>query len=105
MMIPGEDLSVSDDTSAREAHELQVEAEKSRESAARLLDTLARKVGGHRVVRDATSGIERAGRHMQSLSVKDVAIGIGRAVRSRPASAMALAVVAGFLIGRALRSR
>jgi hypothetical protein len=105
MMIPGEDLSVSDDTSAREAHELQAEAEKSRASAARLLDTLARKVGSHRVVRGATTELERAGRQVQSLSVKDVAIGIGRAVRSRPASAMAIAVVAGFLIGRAIRSR
>jgi hypothetical protein len=105
MMIPGEDLSVFDDTPAREAHELQVEAEKSRESAARLLETLARKVGSHRLVRDATSGIERASRKAQSLSAKDVAIGIGRAVRSRPASAMALAVVAGFLIARAIRSR
>ena len=72
--------------------ELQAEVEKSRELAARLLDSLAQKVGGRRVVRT-----EHA--------LKDVAVGIDRAVRKRPASAIALAVVAGFLVGRVLRSR
>jgi len=89
---------VSDDTLSARA-----EAEKSRESAARLLDALARKVGSYRA--GATSGVHRAAGYVQTLSVKDVAVGIERAVRSRPASAMAIAIVAGYLVGRSLRSR
>ena len=91
--------------SAQNAHELQAEAEKSRESAARLLDSFARKVGGSRVVRSAASEVERAAHYVLSYPVKDVVAGIDRAVRSRPGSAIAIAVIAGFLVGRALRSR
>ncbi len=97
---------VADETlSARNAQELQAEVEKSRESAARLLDTLAQKVGGNRAVRSAASGVQRAAHYVQAHSVKDVAAGIERVVRSRPATALAVAVVAGFLVGRALRPR
>jgi hypothetical protein len=96
--------SVADETLS--AHrDMQAEFEKSRESAARLLDTLAHKVGANRAVRRAASEMQRAAHYVQAHSVKDVATGIERAVRGRPASAMAIAVVAGFLVGRALRSR
>jgi ElaB/YqjD/DUF883 family membrane-anchored ribosome-binding protein len=71
------------------------EVEKSRESAARLLENLARQVGGS----------QRAPHHGLALSMRDVAAGVQRAVRSRPVSAMAIAAVAGFLVARALRSR
>lgn len=97
---------MADETlSARNAHELQAEMEKSRESAARLLDTLAQKLGGNRAVRSAASGVQRAAHYVQAHSMKEVATGIERAVRSRPVSAMAIAVVAGFLVGRAIRPR
>lgn len=97
---------MADETlSGQNTHELLAEVERSRESAARLLESLAQKVGGSRAMRTAAGGVERAAHYVQAHSVKDVAAGIERAVRSRPASAMAIAVVAGFLIGRALRSR
>lgn len=90
---------------AHNTQELLAEVEKSRESASRLLDSLAQKVGGNRAVRRAASDVQRAAHYVQAHSVKEVATEIERAVRSRPASAMAVAVVAGFLVGRVLRSR
>lgn len=93
--------------SPRNAQELQAEAEaeRSRESAAQLLETLAQKVGAHQAVRSAASGVQRAAHYVQAHSVKDVASGIERALRTRPGAALAVAVVAGYLAGRALRSR
>jgi hypothetical protein len=91
--------------SAHNAQELQAEMERSRESAARLLDTLAQKVGATRAMRSAASGVQRAAHYVQAHSVKEVATGIEKAVRSRPAAALAVAVIAGYLAGRALRSR
>jgi len=82
--------------SALNAYELRAELERSRESSARLLDSLARKVG---------SQARGVAQYVQNQSVKDAASGIERAVRSRPATAMALAVVAGYLVGRSVRSR
>jgi ElaB/YqjD/DUF883 family membrane-anchored ribosome-binding protein len=97
---------VADETlSAHNARELQVEVEKSRESAARLLETLSDKIGANRAVRSAASGVQRAAHYVQAHSVKDVATGLEKAARSRPVAAIAIAVVAGFLFGRALRSR
>ena len=105
-MSAREEFGVSNEAlSAQNAQELQAEAERSRESAARLLDSLARKVGGSRVVRSAATEVERAAHYVLAYSVKDVVAGIDRAVRNWPGSAMAIAVVAGFLVGRALRSR
>lgn len=105
MMMPREEAAVADETlSAHNARELQ-EVERSRESAARLLDSLAQKLGGSHAVRSAASGVQRAAHYVQAHSVKDVATGIERAARRRPGAAIAIAVVAGFLVGRALRSR
>lgn len=105
MMLPREEPALADETlSAHNARELQ-EVERSRESAARLLDTLAQKVGANRAVRSAASGVQRAAHYVQAYSVKDVATGIEKVVRRRPAAAIAIAIVAGFLVGRALRSR
>jgi len=104
-MLPREGLTVADETiSARNAHEL-LEVERSRESAARLLDNLAQKVGSSRAVRSAASGVQRAAHYVQERGVKDVATGIERAVRRQPAAAIAIAVAAGFVVGRALRAR
>ena len=97
---------MADETiSARNAYELQVEVERSRESAARLLENLAQKIGANRAVRTAASQVQRAAHYVQAHSVKDVATGLGEAVRSRPAVSIAIAAAAGFLVGRALRSR
>ena len=102
MMFTEEGTRVADDTvSAHNAHELHVEVERSRESAARLLDSLSRTIGASRAVRHAAS----AAHYVQAHSVRDVATGIDRAVRKRPAASIAVAVVAGFLVGRAFRSR
>ena len=87
------------------SEELQAQVEKSRESAARLLDSLAQKVGGYQFVRTVAVEAERASHYVPAQPLKEVAAGIDRAVRRRPASAIALAVVAGFLVGRVLRSR
>jgi len=96
---------LADETiSAHNARELQ-EVEKSRESAARLLESLAERIGANRAVRSAATGVQRAAHYVQAHSVKDVATGIERVVRRRPAAAIVVAVVAGFLVGRALRSR
>jgi hypothetical protein len=106
MMIARGDSVLPDETvSAHNAHELRAEVERSKQSAARLLETLAQRVGGHRAVRTAASQVQRAAHYVQTTSPKDVAAGIERALRSRPASALAIAAVAGFLVGRALRSR
>ena len=90
---------------ARNAYELQAEVEKSRESAARLLDTLAQKVGAHRAVQTAATSVQRAAHYVQAHSLKDMATGLEEVVRSKPAASLAIAAVAGFLVGRALRSR
>jgi len=85
--------------------ELVAELDRSRESAARLLDKLAQKLGSNTMVRGAASGIGKAAQYVQAHSVEDMAAGAGRAIRKRPGVAIAAAVVAGFLVGRALRPR
>ncbi len=90
---------------AQSPQELQSELDRSRESAARLLENLARKIGANRAVRSAATGVQRAARYVQDYSTKDVAAGLGRLVRRRPVYAIAVAAVAGFLVGSAIRSR
>jgi ElaB/YqjD/DUF883 family membrane-anchored ribosome-binding protein len=91
--------------SARTSHELQMELEKSRESAARLLDSLAHKVGGSRALHSAAIGVKRASHYVHAHSVRGVATAIERVVRTRPAAAIVVAIAAGFLVGRAFRPR
>ncbi len=90
---------------ARKPQDLQSELEQSRESAARLMDNLARKIGASRAVRNAANGVQRAAHYVQDHGLRDVAAGIDRAVRGRPATSVLIAVVAGFLVGRALTPR
>jgi len=82
---------------------LQSELDKSRESSTRLLDNLAAKIGARRAVRSATGGIERAAHYVQGHSVKEMATGVEQVVRRRPAYSIAIAVIAGYLLGCALR--
>lgn len=91
--------------STQGSRDLIAELDKSRESAARLLETLAQKIGAAPVVHSAAEGVQRAAHYVQAHSVKDVLNGIGRAARRRPVASIAMAVVAGFLVGRAIRSR
>jgi ElaB/YqjD/DUF883 family membrane-anchored ribosome-binding protein len=90
---------------AHSPQELQSELDRSRESSARLLDNLARKVGGNRAVRSAATGVNRAAHYVQVHSARDVASEIEQLVRRRPGYSIAVAVAAGFLVGRALQSR
>jgi ElaB/YqjD/DUF883 family membrane-anchored ribosome-binding protein len=90
---------------SKSTQELQAELERSRESAARLLETLAEKIGAARAMRTAATGVQRAAHYVQVHSVKDVATEIDNAVRWRPVLSVALAVAAGFLVGRAIRPR
>ena len=96
---------MADETIAEGSRNLMAELDKSRESAARLLENLAQKIGTAPVVRSAAGGVHRAAHYVQVQSVKDVIKGIERAARRRPAASIAVAVVAGFLVGRALRTR
>jgi ElaB/YqjD/DUF883 family membrane-anchored ribosome-binding protein len=97
---------VGDETlSARGSQDLTAELEKSRESAARLLENLAQKIGAAPVVRSAAENVQRAAHYVQAHSVRDIFTGIDRAARRRPVAAIGIAVAAGFLLGRAIRSR
>jgi ElaB/YqjD/DUF883 family membrane-anchored ribosome-binding protein len=90
---------------AKSPQDLQSELHQSRESAARLLENLDRKIGANRAVRNAANTMNRAAHYVQVHSARDMAAGMERLVRQRPAYSIAAAVVAGFLVGRALRSR
>jgi hypothetical protein len=107
-MLPGseEGNTVGEESiSAHAPKDFTQELEKSRESAARLLETLAQKIGAAPAVRSAADSVQRAAHYVQAHSVKDVIAGIDRAARRRPAAAIGLAVLAGFLVGRAIRPR
>jgi hypothetical protein len=105
-MAAKEEHPVGDDTlSARSSQDLTADLEKSRESAARLLESLAQKIGTAPVVRSAAENVQRAAHYVQDHSVRDIFTGIDRAARRRPVAAIGIAVVAGFLVGRAIRSR
>lgn len=84
---------------------IEQELEHSRESARRLLDSLAQKLRIKRVAYSAGTGVGHAANYVQSHSWKDVAAGIDRFVRERPVSSLLLAATAGFLVGRVLRPR
>lgn len=81
------------------------ELEKSRESAAQLLENLAQKIGASPALRTAATGVHRAAHYVQAHTVKGAITGLERIIRKRPGYSIAAAVVAGFLVGRALRSR
>jgi len=107
MATPEEEHTpVPDDvTPAPDAAELRSQIDRSRDSAAHLLEALAEKLGASRAARGAAKGVRRAAHYVQDHPVKEIAAGIGRAARERPATAIAIAMVAGFLIGRSLRRR
>lgn len=78
--------------------ELESALARSRESAGRLLDNLARKVG-------AIPAMRNAAQYWQGHSAVQFARDMNRAVRRNPAPAIMAALVAGFLLGRAMEVR
>jgi ElaB/YqjD/DUF883 family membrane-anchored ribosome-binding protein len=84
---------------------IRAEVERSRETAAQLLDTLARKIKAAPAIRQAASGVQHTARYLREHSIKDLASGIDRVVRRRPGAAVMVAVAAGFLLGSAIRRR
>jgi ElaB/YqjD/DUF883 family membrane-anchored ribosome-binding protein len=87
------------------AAEIDPEVEKSRESADRLLDTLAQKLRIKRAVRNCASSMQRAAHYVQGSSLKDAFTAVDEFVRQRPAPSLLIAVAAGFVVGRILRPR
>jgi ElaB/YqjD/DUF883 family membrane-anchored ribosome-binding protein len=90
---------------AQTPEQMQSELERSREASARLLDNLACKIRSNRTFRGAASGIERAARYMRGEGARRATAELDRLVHERPIYSIAIAAAAGFLLGRALRSR
>jgi len=82
---------------------LQAELEVEQRKTARLLHDFAQALysSAGRVPRT----VSQAAHYLQGHSVKEAATGAGRVIRRNPSAAMLAAVVAGFLIGRAIRQR
>jgi ElaB/YqjD/DUF883 family membrane-anchored ribosome-binding protein len=87
------------------AAEIDPDVERSRESADRLLNTLAQKLRINRTVRNAASGIERAAHYVQVSGLKVAVAEVDRFVRQRPGHSLFIAAAAGVLVGRILRPR
>lgn len=85
--------------------QLEAELERSRETSARLLESLAAKLRARPMIRQAAGQFSRAARYVQTNSVKDWAGRIHHVVCGRPAVSILAAAAAGFLIARALRRR
>ena len=98
-------IVAEDSQSASTPENLDVELEKSRASAAHLLDTLAQKLRARPVIRQATTGIGRAANYVHGGSVKSLAARLNRTVRKRPVTCILIAAAAGFLTARSLRHR
>jgi ElaB/YqjD/DUF883 family membrane-anchored ribosome-binding protein len=81
------------------------EFESSPRSASNLLQQFRYRIQNNRTVRRAKVSVERAAHYVHDHSPKDMAAGIERLVRQRPGTALMIAAVAGFLIGRSLRRR
>ena len=72
---------------------MEIELETSRQTAARLLDALSRKMAS-----------TRAGRYLDDHPVRAIAEEVQRAVRRRPVYAVVAAALAGYVVGRILIS-
>jgi hypothetical protein len=78
------------------ARTLMEQVEKERQTSARLLESFAAKLG---LVASRGSRSARV-----KLPLSEMATGIDNMVRMRPGSSFLFAVVAGYLVGRAIRS-
>ena len=89
---------------------MRTELEKQRQVTARLLGDLGSAItrSARQVRRGANSAARRTGhaaQYVQEHYVRDWVAGLGRLVRKHPASSMAVVVLAGYAVGRALRRR
>jgi ElaB/YqjD/DUF883 family membrane-anchored ribosome-binding protein len=84
---------------------LHAEFETSPRSATNLLQQFRYRLQNNRTVQRAKDSVGRAAHYVHDHSPKDMAAGLERLVRRRPGAALAVAVVAGFLIGRSIRRR
>ena len=93
---------------------MRTELEKQRETSRRLLNDLAsalyksashvrNRAGG--AVASAARRTGHAAQYVQERYVREMVKGMGRFIVRHPASSLATAVVAGFVVGRALRNR
>jgi ElaB/YqjD/DUF883 family membrane-anchored ribosome-binding protein len=80
------------------ASQFDLELARSRESAGRLLQSLAAQIR-------AVPAMQSAAQYWQEHSPTEIASVVNRAVRRNPVPAIAVALVAGFLLGRALEGR
>lgn len=86
---------------------MRTELERQRQDTRRLLNDMASaiaKSAGH-VGRRAGTAAGHAAQYVQEHRVGEMVTGLGRFIRRHPASTLAGAVIAGFLVGRALRNR
>jgi ElaB/YqjD/DUF883 family membrane-anchored ribosome-binding protein len=81
------------------------EVERSRETAARLMEAFARKLRGNRTVRNAAERVGHAAHYMQNHSRKEIAARIESYARRKPIAALSIAAALGFVAGRALGRR
>jgi ElaB/YqjD/DUF883 family membrane-anchored ribosome-binding protein len=81
---------------------VDAEVEQSRQSAARLLENLRRKLRRNLAVRNAAYGVERAARYVRGRSLRRGAAAAKRFIRREPVVALSVALAAGFLLGRAI---
>ncbi len=100
-----ETMGPQSETSDPVSRDVLAELERSRRSAARLLETLAQKLGAAPGMRGAAGSVQRAAQYVQTHSWRDAITGIDRAARRHPAYAIAAAAMLGFFVGRAIRSR
>jgi ElaB/YqjD/DUF883 family membrane-anchored ribosome-binding protein len=78
------------------------EVERSRETAARLLEAFARKLRRHRAMQNAATGMERAAHYVQAYSWEEMAAGIERFAMQKPVAALSVAAAVGFVLGSVL---
>ncbi len=102
-MAVAEVFLADDTTPAQSDRELEAELNRSRESAVRLLEGFARRMGMAR--HTAEVKLHRTMEYVQTRSVRNVAAGLGGMARRRPLQAFAAAAVVSYLITRAVRTR
>ena len=107
------------DTASQKAAEIPVssmrsELEKQRQTSLRLLNDLAsaiyrsasqvtNRAGG--AVASAARRTGSAAQYVQDQYLREMVTGLGRFIRRHPAPSLAAAVIAGIVVGRALRNR
>jgi len=84
---------------------LHAEFEHSPRSAANLLQQFRYRIQNNRTVRGAMSSMGGARDYMRDHSISDIAEEVQAMVRRKPGTALAVAALAGFLLGRAIRNR